>query len=233
MSAQDSRLQDPSAELLRTGSRDPAFRGNGDGLRRTNAVRSPASATPIDHNAKTVFSTRTTSANHKSLQQASRQARFPLHERENTCSALHGLPRLWTPFWLWKVSLTTFAALNVVFIVVLLVLWFIARNKNGLPVSPSTNHYVWIYGPTAVLVVAVSFWRQVDYHCKALLPWAEMRKGYAVASQTLLLDYLSPFQGVVFWKAFRHGHVVILATTGGFWILKLIVRTQRVILACR
>lgn len=73
----------------------------------------------------------------------------------------------------------------------------------------------------AVLVIVVALWNQVDYACKLLAPWQEMRQGPSVASKTLLLDYISPWIPSVLLTAFKNGHWAVFASSTGFALLKL------------
>jgi hypothetical protein len=213
----DPRQQDPTANQVSEESHTLLPHSESDSARGSNTAPPCILASPpLDPGDKPIAP--------QSQQPKSRRARWGICKAGKGRTAVRQLPQLWTPIWLRKASLIAFATLNIVFLLVLLVLWYVSRKENGLPVSPSTNHYVWIYGPTAVLVIAVGFWQQVDYHCKALLPWKEMQKGYISATQTLLLDYLSPLELIAFWKALHQRHVVILVTIAGLWVLKLIVR---------
>ena len=80
-------------------------------------------------------------------------------------------------------------------------LWRISQDRDGFAPHIPTNRYTWTYGPTAVLIVVIGFWRQVEYYCKLLAPWHQLRRG-AGASATLL-DYVSPFQFTSFfgWRS--------------------------------
>lgn len=133
---------------------------------------------------------------------------------------------LWTPFWLRKGTLIAFVVLYVLLLASVAVLWRTARDNEGFTPRISTNHYTWTYGPTAVFIIVVSLWRQVEYHCKSLAPRHEMRQG-AEASRSLLLDYVSPFQFTTLWLAVRHGTVSVIAAIIAFACLKLIVSQSR------
>jgi hypothetical protein len=129
---------------------------------------------------------------------------------------------LWTPFWLRKGTLTAFVVLYVLLLMSIVLLWRISRDHDGFTPHISTNRYTWTYGPTAVLTVFVSLWRQTEYHCKVLAPWHEMKQG-ANASRSLLLDYVSPIQFTSLWLAFRHRTTSVIAAIIGFVCLKLVV----------
>jgi hypothetical protein len=135
----------------------------------------------------------------------------------------HNLHQYWTPIWLRKYTLVGFATLFASLAAALVVLWFTNKQQNGYTTLLGTNHYAWTYGPTAILVVVLSLWRQVEYHCKMLQPWQELRKGTADAERSMLLDYLSPLQVTSFVQAVRYRHPPVAASIAGFAVLKAIV----------
>ena len=93
--------------------------------------------------------------------------------------------------------------------------------QHGLSLL-SRNHYTWTYAPTAVMVVLVSVWRQIDFQTKLPTPWQELKNGGAKASNSVLLDYLSPFLVVGALESIKARHFGVSSTIGGFGILKLI-----------
>lgn len=104
----------------------------------------------------------------------------------------------------------------------LVVLKHLNSTENGFRLTITSNHLAWKYGPTGILVIAVSLWRQVDYHCKSLQPWQNLTKGTHNAKQSLLLDYLWPLQLESFWMAIKFHHWRVVLSTGGFMILKFV-----------
>lgn len=129
----------------------------------------------------------------------------------------------WTSIWLRKFTLLAFAALFASIAAALIALWTADKAQDGFATTLSDNHLAWTYGPTAVLVVVISLWRQVDYHCKMMQPWQELRQGLADADRSLLLDYLSPLHITSFIGAIRCRHTPVAASIAGFAILKLVV----------
>jgi Protein of unknown function (DUF3433) len=127
----------------------------------------------------------------------------------------------WMPASLSTASLALTFALFLSLLVSLLLLKYAVNSGNGF-VLLSRNPYTWVYGPTALLVIITSIWRQIDYHCKALRPWEELQKGPAPADRTLLLDLVSPLQVVSFFNAVTKRHLPVVVTISGFVILKLI-----------
>jgi hypothetical protein len=129
----------------------------------------------------------------------------------------------WTSFWLRKPTLFGLAALFIGLLASLIVVWFANKSQHGFRPTLSKNHYAWTYGPTTILVVVLSFWRQVDYHCKLIQPWQELRNGSTSADRSMLLDYLSPLNITSFVRAIRHRHAAVAASIAGFAILKAVV----------
>ena len=127
----------------------------------------------------------------------------------------------WYARWLALSTLISLVVMFLAFVIALLLLWRFDKTNNGLALNTSFR-YVWAYGPTAVLVVVVSLWRQIDYWCKKLAPWDELKKHDAIASKSLLLDYISPIQLISLWRACKNRHVAVVASILGFTVLKLL-----------
>lgn len=74
-----------------------------------------------------------------------------------------------------------------------------------------------------VFTILLCLWRQVDYHCKTLLSWKEMRKGLAAPEKSVFLDYmsLSPISSSL--TAYDNRHWAVVATNLGSCLLILIV----------
>jgi hypothetical protein len=129
--------------------------------------------------------------------------------------------RMWNPTWLSTASLFGFVMMFIALAISLILLWRYSSDSDGFALITS-NHYSWTYGPTAILVVVASLWRQVDFWCKALAPWDELHNGDATVAKSLLLDYISPIQLTSLTRAIRNRHVSVIATILGFTLLKLI-----------
>lgn len=127
----------------------------------------------------------------------------------------------WNPFWLSYSFLFSFAIACLIFVALLIVLRQVSQSQNGFPLW-TTNHYAWTYGPTAVLVLLVSLWRQADFWVKSLVPWQELQKGNAMASRSMFLDYVFPIQILTLWRSLKNGHFVVVLTICGFILLKII-----------
>ncbi|KAF5010595.1 hypothetical protein FDECE_3261 [Fusarium decemcellulare] len=122
------------------------------------------------------------------------------------------------PFWLTKPAPILFATVFAACGVALIVLD--RSSRNGLPLSISASEYSWTYGPTAILVVILSFWRRIDYYYKSAQPWRELHAGPASTERSLLLDYISPIQVTSMFTAFRAKHHSVAVTILSFFLIK-------------
>jgi hypothetical protein len=129
----------------------------------------------------------------------------------------------WTSIWLRRPTLLALVALFTALIASLIVLLTVEQAHDGIRPSLSSNHYAWTYGPTAVLIIVLSLWRQVDYYCKLMQPWQEMYKGPKDADNSLMLDYISPLMITSWIRAVRRGHIPVAASIAGFTVMKLII----------
>ncbi|KAH7205624.1 hypothetical protein BKA60DRAFT_466459 [Fusarium oxysporum] len=127
------------------------------------------------------------------------------------------------PFWLSKYALLMFCVIFITLAASLIVLKYVSDAQDGFPLNFSSSEYTWTYGPTAILVIVLSLWRRVDYYFKSAEPWRELQSGPVVASKSLLLDYVSPFQPFSAFHAFRIGHYRVVATILSFFLLKGII----------
>lgn len=141
------------------------------------------------------------------------------HKKKPTISGRHC--DHWIPLSLRLPFLALFGFILLCFLASLLIIRYYADLHNGFKLI-TTNHYTWTYGPTAIFIIITSFWRLIDYHCKALLPWSELAKGPVGADRSLLLDHLSPFLLITMSRATVKGHFVVILTILGFLLLKLV-----------
>lgn len=127
--------------------------------------------------------------------------------------------KYWNPYWLRRDVLICSAILFGLLAVALVLLWHFCELNQGFPLL-TDNHYAWTYGPTAVLVIVISCWRQIDFWCKTLLPWQELKNGPATADKSILLDYISPIPIVCAWQALKKQHMSVVATSLGLLLLQ-------------
>ncbi|KAF4553977.1 Hypothetical protein D9617_5g068520 [Elsinoe fawcettii] len=104
--------------------------------------------------------------------------------------AKHGL---WVPFFLRRPVLFAFVAFALAILTAAEVLNARSTRDNGLAAAKPSLHYLWTFGPTAVLTILAAFWNQVDYQIRRNAPFVRMTRAKLPAQESVLLDYLSPW----------------------------------------
>ncbi|KAI0440432.1 hypothetical protein F4803DRAFT_527259 [Xylaria telfairii] len=129
----------------------------------------------------------------------------------------------WRPSYLDQSVLVLFIALFMVLAISFEVLLYVSNENHGLASSYQGLHYLWTYGPTAVLTLIASFWARVEYQTKISAPWCRMLKGPATSQQCLLLDYVSQFQPLAIYAAVKKKDYPVAAAAAISLILRLII----------
>ena len=130
---------------------------------------------------------------------------------------------MWSSKWLHPATLIGFFVLFIALLLALVLLFHFSNQNHGLSTQISANHYSWTYGPTALLVLVLSTWRQVDFNCRILAPWKHSMEAPSVASRSLLLDYVSPILPNTLWMSFRQQDWEVFASTLAILILRLVI----------
>ena len=130
---------------------------------------------------------------------------------------------MWNPFWLHSLVLSAFVVLFLALLTGLIILWHFVEVEHGISTDITNNHYAWTYGPTTLLVVVGTAWRQVDFHCRTLAPWSRLRHGPAPARESLLLDYVSPILPKVLMIATANHEWAVVASAIGDMLLKIVI----------
>ncbi|KAI1319490.1 hypothetical protein F5Y16DRAFT_390811 [Xylariaceae sp. FL0255] len=129
--------------------------------------------------------------------------------------------KMWNAIWLRTEVLASFLVLFLALFLVTIMLWHESQVYLGVSVQSAYREYGWRYGPTALLTVVLSFWKQVDYSNRLLVPWAELRRGPATADRSVLIDYISPLVLVVLYRATKNRHWAVTATIVGGLLIQL------------
>ncbi|ETN39166.1 uncharacterized protein HMPREF1541_05389 [Cyphellophora europaea CBS 101466] len=147
-----------------------------------------------------------------------------------TAERQHGI--YWRRSWLTNAALSAVGILLSCLAAGLVVLRQSSLRTNGIE-TLTDNHYLWTYGPTALLVFVAAAWRQLDHEVKILVPWAVLKDGNAQAEKSLRLDYVSPLQIVSFAQAIGNKHFAVPASVFGFALLKGITLASTALLDVR
>ncbi|KAF9889638.1 hypothetical protein FE257_007146 [Aspergillus nanangensis] len=129
----------------------------------------------------------------------------------------------WRPGYLQRRVLAAFIVTFAAIIAVLEALSHISQANDGIASSAASRHYSWTYGPTAILTVVAAVWSRVEFQARQRAPWQAMHAGPTAASQSVLLDYISPLQPVALWKACKNRHFAVVAAVACSMLLRLIV----------
>jgi hypothetical protein len=118
--------------------------------------------------------------------------------------------------------LVAFSVIFLLFIIALEVLAFCSRREIGLGTVGSIPP-VWSYVPVVIFFIQAALWAQLDTRTKQLTPWQVLAKGPSPASQSILLDYLSPWNVVSFIRSLKLGHYAVALTVFGSVLFKLLI----------
>lgn len=131
--------------------------------------------------------------------------------------------RGWVAPYLRLIVLAAFFVLFALIIVGVQVILAVSNRDFGLATSHSDLHYLWTYGPTAILTLIAASWARVECQTKIMAPWQRMVKGPADSHTTIGLDYLSMFQPLSFFKALRNGDYGVAAATAISIIIRILI----------
>ena len=150
---------------------------------------------------------------HTALRRVPARKPVPSHSKLERESPKEVAIRGWKPFYLQKIIIVLFMATFCALFAAIQAISGISRKYQGLATSYPGLHYLWTYGPTAILTLVLAFWSRVEFQSKMLAPWYRMARGPAPAIQTLLLDYLSVLQPVAIVKALHNSDWAVAAST--------------------
>jgi hypothetical protein len=98
-----------------------------------------------------------------------------------------------------------------------------SERHDGIAASTESRHYLWTYGPTAILTIIATFWSRVEFQSKQNAPWQSMLNAPQPAEKSVLLDYISDMQPVAMWKAFKNKHLIVFSGVSCSLLLQLMI----------
>ncbi|KAJ5636429.1 uncharacterized protein N7484_009742 [Penicillium longicatenatum] len=129
----------------------------------------------------------------------------------------------WRPIYLRKWVLILFVITFCAIIAVLEVLNYVSSANQGLASSVESRHYLWTYGPTAILTVIAALWARVEFQAKQSAPWQAMFEKPEEPEKSVLLDYISGMQPVALVSAMGNKHYVVAAGIACSLLLRLLI----------
>jgi hypothetical protein len=129
----------------------------------------------------------------------------------------------WRPSYLRKRILVLFVIAFSATIAALEALYQSSEAHDGIAASTESRHYLWTYGPTAILTIIATFWSRVEFQSKQNAPWQSMLEAPQPAEKSVLLDYVSDMQPVTMWKAFKNKHLLVFSGVSCTLLLQLMI----------
>ncbi|KAK2603065.1 hypothetical protein N8I77_009549 [Diaporthe amygdali] len=108
-------------------------------------------------------------------------------------------------------------------VVTLETLILVSNRNNGIASGVPGDHYLWTYGPTALLTAIAALFSRVEYQSKLIAPWQRISKQPAAAYKSLLLDYVSQFQPFALYRSLKNGDFIVSAATAVSILLKIMI----------
>lgn len=132
------------------------------------------------------------------------------HQLATSGNTDHG----WRPSWARRSVLLAFLSCFAAMLGALEVLNVFSIRHDGLASTNMSYHYLWTYGPTAVLTLFLALWNRVDYRVRQMAPWIAMHENSSVpASRSVFLDYITPTMPEILWHSLANRHFAVTAST--------------------
>ncbi|KAJ5287532.1 hypothetical protein N7478_003218 [Penicillium angulare] len=129
----------------------------------------------------------------------------------------------WRPTYIRRRVLMAFVIVFCGIIATLEVLNHISSTNQGLASSTESRHYLWTYGPTAILTLISAFWGRVEFQAKQSVPWQAMLQKPETPEKSILLDYISEMQPFAMIRAIRNRHHIVTSGISGSLLLRLLL----------
>ncbi|CEJ60436.1 hypothetical protein PMG11_09010 [Penicillium brasilianum] len=129
----------------------------------------------------------------------------------------------WRPSYLRKRILALFVFAFAAIIAALEALYQTSEAQSGIAASTEGRHYLWTYGPTAILTIIATLWSRVEFQSKQNAPWQSMLEAPQPADKSVLVDYISEMQPVTMWKAFKNKQIIVFASVSCTLLVQLVI----------
>ncbi|KAI1160045.1 hypothetical protein F5B18DRAFT_542888 [Nemania serpens] len=133
------------------------------------------------------------------------------------------LEMTWRPFYLRRRVLGPFIIIFVFLLLTIITLSQISYRNHGLATSLPGLHYLWIYGPTAILALVAAAWARVSFQAKLITPWFRLREKPVDVEEAFLLDYVSMFPPLVVFRSLRSRDFLVTTTSTVSLIFSILI----------
>jgi hypothetical protein len=141
---------------------------------------------------------------------------------ETSASSIQNADLPWRPFYLRR-RVLLFAAVFAIILMAIEGLVATSEKNNGIVSASSNLHYLWTYGPTALLTLVAAIWSRTEYQSKLVAPWIRLSQQASHPKHTVLLDYLSDFQLYAVFKALRNRDFLVSIASAVAIIIKVMI----------
>ncbi|KAI0966897.1 hypothetical protein F4678DRAFT_483533 [Xylaria arbuscula] len=129
----------------------------------------------------------------------------------------------WRPFYLRRRVLSCFILVFLLLIIAIIALSQLSYRNHGLVTSYTGLHYLWTYGPTAILTLVGAGWARVSFQAKLIAPWIYLHRKPVNVEKALLLDYIAMFPPLVMFRSFKNRHFLVATTSTVSSLLSILI----------
>ncbi|CAI4215826.1 unnamed protein product [Parascedosporium putredinis] len=151
------------------------------------------------------------------------------HSSHSLLQPTEKTPYGWRPRYLRRRVFGLFIAGFLILAALIVLLWAISKQRNGLTAAKESLYYLWMFSPTIAFTVLLSVWTRVDYQIKRYMPWIQLahstspnarrQRGSPIDSRrALFLDYANMAQVKVAWTSWKHRDLLVWGSTMLSWL---------------
>ncbi|KAK1723868.1 uncharacterized protein BDZ83DRAFT_579879 [Colletotrichum acutatum] len=134
---------------------------------------------------------------------------------------------IWRPAWLQPVVLLAFFTLFFFSAISLPAMFFISSKNRGLVTTQQNLHYLWRFGPTAVITLVSILWSRVETQALRYMPWIAHRYEHSPkrSYDDYELDYTAIISPKVLIQSFKRKHylVFLIATISALLRIQMVL----------
>lgn len=151
------------------------------------------------------------------------QASFLSNSSQQPESASSSTLPVWQPFYLQ--SKIQIPAMCVFFLLAatLEALLVMSLKNDGLATSREDIHYLWTYGPTALLTLIAAVWDRVAFQAQLVTPWHRLVQAPAKAQNSILLDYFDMISPVAIFNSLKNHDWIVSISLSVSLLIQLII----------
>lgn len=103
------------------------------------------------------------------------------------------------------------------------VLLVISLRNDGLATSNEDIHYLWTYGPTALLTLVAAVWGRVVFQAQLVAPWYRLMQPRTEAQKSILLDYFDMISPVAIFNSLKNQDWIVSISVSVSLLIQLVI----------